>query len=340
MRFDRYKEALRYYDEGVAALNRGEFKEAEIWFENAHGRAHNSEPVALRSLMNWRNFMDFGGKLRRKLELLWTSPALEELEANIQTKLELARKIATTRGQADTLLDRSESLRFRLIGMGEDLPGAVRELKELLAPFYVLTSREDWNSLAHLWEQLDEEQRTRLRHEVNELLFLWVAGVETALDRSAQSPSATRLASDPRVLAQALDVCDRAITFAEPNGPWRALRALLAAHREQDRTARAEPAGRTARRSRQAARLLGEPVHVCRRESPSECFQWGLLCSIQGRRTRAIEWLQRAAWLDWSNYWYQYYLAFLEDQAGLLDDALGHYSVAAGCHPGFGLGPV
>ena len=35
-----------------------------------------------------------------------------------------------------------------------------------------------------------------------------------------------------------------------------------------------------------------------------------------------------------SNYWYQYYLAFLEDQSGLLDDALVHYSVAAGCNPG------
>ena len=117
--------------------------------------------------------------------------------------------------------------------MGEDLPGAVRELKELLAPFYVLTSKEDWNTLDHLWEQLDEEQRIRLRHEVNELLFLWIAGVETALDRAVQSPSATRLASDPQVLRQALDVCDRAITFAEPNGPWRALRAMLADHGEE-----------------------------------------------------------------------------------------------------------
>jgi serine/threonine protein kinase/Tfp pilus assembly protein PilF len=329
-RFDRYFEAFKYYNEGVTLHTRGEYKEAKAWFDNARERVRNTELDTLRNLLHWRTFTGFGGKLRRKLELLWTSPPFDELEGNIVMKSELSKKIATTRAQAQRLLDRSESLRFRLIGMGEDLPAAVRELKELMAPFYVLTSRDRWNTLNHLWEQLEENQWRELRHEVNELLFLWVAGIEAALRPAGNPPASSRLAGEPEILEQALDICDRAIAFSEPNGPWRALRALLEAHRDQVRRG-SVPAVKSP--PDETARLTGEPVHVAAETSASECFQWGLLTSSQGRRLRAIEWLQRAAWLEWSNYWYQFYLAYLEDQAGLRDDALVHYSVAAGRQP-------
>ena len=53
----------------------------------------------------------------------------------------------------------------------------------------------------------------------------------------------------------------------------------------------------------------------------------------QGRSKRAIEWMQQAVWLDWSNYWYQFYLAYLLDQEGLDDEALDHYSAAVACQP-------
>ena len=58
-----------------------------------------------------------------------------------------------------------------------------------------------------------------------------------------------------------------------------------------------------------------------------------MLWSSQDRKDRAIEWLDQAVWLDWSNYWYQFYLAYLEDQEGLLDDALDHYSAAVARQP-------
>ena len=63
------------------------------------------------------------------------------------------------------------------------------------------------------------------------------------------------------------------------------------------------------------------------------CYQWGLLCDRDHRAGAAIDWLQRAARLQWNNYWYQFLLAFLEDKAGYVDDALKNYSVAAALKP-------
>ena len=41
-----------------------------------------------------------------------------------------------------------------------------------------------------------------------------------------------------------------------------------------------------------------------------------------------MEWLRRAAQLQSNNYWYQYFLAYLEDKAGSVDLALRDYSIA------------
>ena len=78
---------------------------------------------------------------------------------------------------------------------------------------------------------------------------------------------------------------------------------------------------------------MGEPADVRQEQSASACFQWGVLNSSQGRRDQAITWLKQAVWLDWSNYWYQFYLAYLEDQAGSPDDALDHYGAAVALQP-------
>ena len=55
--------------------------------------------------------------------------------------------------------------------------------------------------------------------------------------------------------------------------------------------------------------------------------------SRHARRASAIDWLQRAARLQSDNYWYQFLLAYLEDKAGFVDDALDHYSVAVALKP-------
>ena len=207
---------------------------------------------------------------------------MEDLEELIQFKARVAKLIVTTRGQAENLLEESEDLRFRLIGLGEDLPGAINELKWLLAPFQVLTSKEDWTKLDYIWDLLDETRQQRLRREVNELLFLWMVQVETSVHKLAEPATAAGIASDPATLRQALNVCDRVLTFAEPREPWLALRALL---QEQGRMGPARdgigPAARNSAWSTPKT-LNGEPVHVGNEKSALACFQWGLLCSSQG----------------------------------------------------------
>ena len=46
-----------------------------------------------------------------------------------------------------------------------------------------------------------------------------------------------------------------------------------------------------------------------------------------------MEWLRRAAQLQSSNHWYQYFLAYLEDKAGSVDEALRDYSIAIAHRP-------
>ena len=109
-------------------------------------------------------------------------------------------------------------------------------------------------------------------------------------------------------------MCDRAITFAEARGPWLALRTAWKSIRDpRTRTSPVEPIqnGDGTR-----PRLRGEPVPVAREQSASACFQWGLLWSSKDRKDRAIEWLDQAVWLDWSNYWYQFYLAYPRGPGG------------------------
>ena len=98
-------------------------------------------------MLKWETFWGFGGKLRRKLDQLWMNPGLEDLEDKIQIKAAMSKNIVIARDQAENLLKRSEDLRFRLIGLGEDLPEAINELKQLLEPFYVLKSKETGTSL-------------------------------------------------------------------------------------------------------------------------------------------------------------------------------------------------
>ncbi len=332
-RYERFSEVKALYMEGSAAIDKREFKEAQIWLNNAAKRANHPELASLRNIVKWRTVWDFGDRLRQKLELLWTNPPMEELEDNIRIKARIAGLIVTAEEQADSLLGRSETLRFQLIGLGGNLPDAVKELKDLLKPFYVLNSKDDWDRLEHIWGMLGEDRRKDLRHEVNELLFLWMVGIETALRSQGESPRPAVVDRDPMALKKAIDVCDRALTFAEAKGPWLALRRLL-----EEQRGRGSRNGGGASGARQGiddppATLLDEPIHISQERSPVACFQWGLLCSSQGRVRDSIAWLDQAALLDSANYWYQFYLAYLEDGAGLQDDALDHYSAAVARQP-------
>ena len=330
-RYERFEEVRGLYLAASAAIDHDDFEKAQILLDNAAQRARHSELGTFRHLLKWETFCCFGGKLRHKLDQLWLNPGLEDLQGQIRFKASMSANILDTREQARRLLKESESLRFRLIGLGDDLPSAINELKLLLGPFHVLTSKEDWTKLDYIWGLLDEDTKKQLRREVNELLFLWMVQVENSAQRIDEAIAGGK-ASDPSDLRQALNVCDRVLTFAEPREPWLALRALL----QEQRTGPARDgiglaAGNSAALSPKT--LNGEPVHVGNEKSAPACFQWGLLCSSQGRSKRAIEWMQRAVWLDWSNYWYQFYLAYLLNDEGLVDEALDHYSAAVACQP-------
>ncbi len=330
-RYERFEDVRVLYQTASAAIDQDDFEKAQILLDNAAQRASHSELGTFRHLLRWETFWGFGGKLRRKLDQLWLNSGLEDLEEDIRFKALMCKNIVSARDQADHLLKESENLQFRLLGLGEDLPGAVNDLKLLLAPFNVLTSKDDWTKLDYIWGLLDGNRQQKLRREVNELLFLWMVQADTSVPKLGETAVASK-AGDPATLTQALKVCDRVLTFAEPKEPWVALRALL----QERSTIPARAAIGTAAGSIAAVpptTMNGEPVHVGNEKSALACFQWGLLCSTQGRAKRAIEWMQQAVWLDWSNYWYQFYLAYLLDEDGLADDALDHYSAAVACQP-------
>ena len=309
----RYEQGRELFDQANQHLGNGDYEAAIVQFEAASQLARRSEEGIWSQIFRWRSLREIADKLNA----LERRNNLEQLDEEASRKALLAKRHAETHNNVAALHAASDGLRMRLIGLGDDLPGAVHELQERLKPFYVLSSREDWTTLDYLWSQLDEPSRVRLRREVNELLFLWMVGVESSLRPPGPSGATD---DEAAAIRRALEVCDRAIRFATPNAPWVALRNRFEARlRARGDSAGEQPA-------------VQEPS-VEDEESALACFEWGLLNSSRNRRAQAIEWLRRAVRIDGSNYWYQFYLGFLEDQAGLTDEALDQYGIAAALKP-------
>jgi serine/threonine protein kinase/predicted Zn-dependent protease len=236
--------------------------------------------------------------------------SLEDLEHEAHTQAYYTELKRTIRNDADRLFRAARPLRFRLIGLCGDLPGATSALLEVLHPFYVLEN-PNWTNRPEL-SLLDEPRRERLKREVNEMLFLWVI----ALDRSCDETDSEAAAE---TVNRALGYCDKALVFAQPRGPWRALRARLAAWRNR------------------APGPLDAEVPIPAETSALACFQWGLLRAREGRRNPAMEWFRQAAQLEPSSYWYHYYLAYKLDEPPRndvhADEALVHYDTAVALEP-------
>jgi eukaryotic-like serine/threonine-protein kinase len=219
-------------------------------------------------------------------------------EAHTQTKL--AQQTKAIRASADNLFKDAEHLRFCLLGFGGDPGAAASKLQQELGTFSVLGSNPNWTRRAEVNEPLlDPERRSRLIEEVNELLFMWVV----ASDRTTGS-------ADLETARRALAICDRALSFATPRGPWEALRARFAA--------RLDPGARSA----------PQAIDPAPESSERACFQWALLSELEDRRETAVALLERASRLNPKHYWYQFYLAYLQERAGNFDQALRHYSEA------------
>jgi len=317
-RADRYDQARRRLDLGDDLMRKGEFDKAVVQFEASLQFAAGPESAEERNrgllgrLFDWRNLRELAERVRVRLVEPDAHSDLERLEELAKEKKVLADRSATKRREAQAIHEASEALRMRFVGIGEDRAGAAEELQRLLSPFYVL-GQNDWTRLDHNLNMLDAAELSRLKSEVNELLFLWMVGVESALPPAGSPQVAARTSA----VDAAVEVCDKALRFVPSPGPWRELRARFR--------------GRLDGAPGPPRSIVEPPVDDER--SALACFQWGLLASSRRDHERAIRWLQRAVRIDWSNYWYQFYLGYLEDLEGFEDDALYQYSVAAAVKP-------
>ena len=159
-----------------------------------------------------------------------------------------------------------ERLRFSLLGFSGDPTVACRSVESALAKFSV-PDDPDWIRQPPI-EMLDQPRRDRLIGEVNELLFLWVV----ALDREAGDPEAAR---------QAVRICDVALAFATAG---RALAGDPGALHRDALPAKQPP-------SQVPTRTEGET-------SARGCFQWAILCDLEGRTEAVVDWLERATRLE------------------------------------------
>ncbi|AMV37196.1 serine/threonine-protein kinase [Planctomyces sp. SH-PL62] len=315
-RSDRYAQARRRLEGGDDLMRKRDFDKAVVQFEAALQFAEGPDQGFLDRVFDWRNIRDLAERARVRLAEPDAHSDLERLEELAKEKKALADRSATKRREAQAIHDASEGLRMRFVGIGEDRAGATEELQVLLKPFYVL-GQKDWTQLDHNLDMLDPAELDRLRSEVNELLFLWMVGVESALPAAGSADAPAREKS----VAAAIEVCDKALRFVTPAGPWLELRSRFQARlADQDDP---ESAG---------GDVTAEP-QVGDERSALACFQWGILHSSRRESGRAISWLQRAVRIDWSNYWYQFYLGYLEDEEGAEDEALYQYSVAAAVKP-------
>jgi eukaryotic-like serine/threonine-protein kinase len=287
-----WAKARRLYDDGVASESAGNPARAMVQFESAARLVElpvGDEP-APRSRSN---------PAVESPSAVWAS--LEELRQQARQRYKIAVQTADYRAAAAAVTRAADPLRFRLIGFGGDLIAASKSLDELLRPFHVFEP-DNWLHRADM-TRLDDEGKAKLAREVNELLFL----LAVALDRDG----------DPLALRRGLDVCDLALGFVTPGGPWRALRARLACRL----------AGGEAPPSSERAELADET-------SALACFQWGALRLREDRRLDSIVWFKKAVRLEEGNYWFQFYLAYAHNgPPGGSAEPLRYYDAAVALAP-------
>jgi serine/threonine protein kinase/regulator of sirC expression with transglutaminase-like and TPR domain len=233
-----------------------------------------------------------------------TARALEKA-ARFREEAGVARETKRIRDQADLLFAQGERLRSSILGAGDDFPRARKAAESALKPFSIL-DKSNWQRRRPI-ELLDDARRERLTGEVNDLLFLFVWVV--AFDRDRQD--------DRDAIREAIRLCDWALAFARPVGPWQALRARC----------RAILSG-------EARQLQPQTVDLAEvQRSARGCFQWAFLCDLDGRTLAAIDWLERARVANENDYWTHFYLGFYLRRIKRREDAIAEYGAAVALRP-------
>ena len=254
-------------------------------------------PTTIRSVADKLRDLNFG-------------PNLDEIQARAREKRKLAERFAQIRGDADALFQTAERLRFRLLLNRSPVDRGRGRAPEALAPFYVLTSH-DWTKLDHILELLDAPRLERLRIEVNELLFLWIATRRVAVFGTRSRGQGRRIGK--RRSRSSSRFCDMALAFADAKEPWRARGRL-------ERSRNARDVCRIGH-GRDEPLFEGEPHEIGEEKSALASFQWALLCLRNDRKpgdpmdapcrpARAGQLLVSVL------------LAYVEDQDGSMDEAL------------------
>jgi eukaryotic-like serine/threonine-protein kinase len=314
-------------DKGLYAEEHKDFSAAKIHYDGAAELAGRYSQNAWKHLTQVKNLSDLGNLFNEKRRVLEWPKSLEELKALAWEKSKLAERYERARIDADALFEAADSLRFRLLlGEGKELVKVFEDLQAALAPFFVLKN-EDWTKLNPTLSLLDDHRRKRLLIEVNELLFLWIAQIDETLESTPDSSDKMRVPTDRDPVAKALLICKKALVWVEPEEPWLAMVERIKRLEVRHNTS-LSPAPRP-----RAARAGQPPQNVNDEQSALACFQWGVLALREQRLDRAIEWLRRAAQLRSDDHWYQYFLAYLEDRAGSMDEALSHYTAAVALRP-------
>ncbi len=222
------------------------------------------------------------------------SQALRSLANEADRRRNHAVAAGRMRDRAEAFFRKVEPIRFRLI-TGQGLESASHELQDAFAEFKVF-GPAPWAHDAELG-RLDPARRARLIEEVNEVLFLWVM----ASDQPGDQGQALRAAA----------VCERALSFAEPKGPWDALKARYDG-REHLPVSVPPPGAEMSARA---------------------CFEWGLLAVLEGRPETALAWFERAVCLQPDQFWYQFALAYHHALYGDAGQAMAHYDAAIALRP-------
>ena len=218
---------------------------------------------------------------------------LDDLQRQAMLEKARARETGDARAEADLFSLRAAGLRPRLIGVEGRPEDAAPTLEAALATFHVLDDAR-WATRPGLMF-LDAPRKARLLREIDELLFLHAITIDPR-----SGPESRR----------GVQLADRALTFTQAPGPWKALRARF------DES----PAP--------------EIVDDARAErSALVAYEWAVLRDRQGRAGSATAWLERANDVEPNQPRYRYHLATLYVRSARADASLEHFAAAVALEP-------